>query len=261
MDVLENLKKNFPYDGILHHLVKNVQANDKDYKAHVALKKYLIDNDLVETDHEYFSAYTYYMYDLVDGNKVWYAPGTDVVHRMDRAPDGEILPAEIHADGKFYWRRDGTLDNSLRVKEGLELPAFIDTKDGTKMWYNWGRLHRNCKIRYNGVIYTLPAVITAEGNMEWHRYGRPHRADLDANGVALPAVIMTDGTKKWFHSGNECSMEKLTNFLRNHSCLSVKTDNFDNADMPPEFYEYPLLYIRAKNGHTMHEDIREKYVL
>lgn len=261
--VLLRLESDFPYDGDIAVYVGELRVDHKNYDAHYKLRYHLLQNNLVNCDDEYFKIFHYYMYDLVGENKVWYMPGTSIVHRTDKGPDGEVLPAQIHKDGKFYWRIHGALDGKLRVKEGLELPAFVDTKDGTKKWFRCGLCSRCCKIRYNGVVYTLPAVITAEGDMKWYHHGRQHRADLDVNGIALPAVVNADGTKKWFHIGVEYTVEKMTAFLREEYDWKDLTDVEDHTitDMPPEFYEYPMIYIRAKNGHTWEEYIQHMYVL
>jgi hypothetical protein len=53
--------------------------------------------------------------------------------------------------------------------------------DGTKMWYQDGKLHRT-----DG-----PAVEYTDGGKFWYQNGKPHRTDG-------PAVEEPDGTKMWY---------------------------------------------------------------
>jgi hypothetical protein len=105
---------------------------------------------------------------LADGTLRWAVDGTP--SRLDG-------PAVIRPDGTEEWRVDGELH-----REGG--PALV-SPDGLEMsFYRRGLLHND-----NG-----PAVILANGRVEYWRDGRLH---CDDN----PAVIREDGTEEWWLDG------------------------------------------------------------
>ena len=85
------------------------------------------------------------------------------------------------------------------MKHGLEI-----TSNGTKHWYENGRLHRE-----DG-----PAAEYPSGRKDWYLYGVPHRVDG-------PAFELADGTVSYWLRGLEWkeadfNVEVLTQFLNGH---------------------------------------------
>lgn len=71
-------------------------------------------------------------------------------------------------------------------QDGVEIKV---ERDGTKLWYLHGVLHRD-----DG-----PAVERPDGEKWWFQYGKEHRDDG-------PAIERADGTKQWFRDG-KCHRE------------------------------------------------------
>ncbi|QGR53586.1 hypothetical protein [Moumouvirus maliensis] len=112
-------------------------------------------------------------------------------------------------DNSYYIIKEGT---KIWYKNGLihrdELPAMI-CENGTQKWYQYGKYcrendlpciisHHGTKIWYlNGRIGRVgdsPAIIEPDGTKKWYKNGLLHRD----NG---PAIIEPNGTIKWFQNG------------------------------------------------------------
>ena len=76
------------------------------------------------------------------------------------------------------------LKNGKRHRDN-DLPA-IEYKDGSREWYQDGKLHR-----IGG-----PAYEDIDGTKYWYYYNMPHRLDG-------PAIENKDGTKYWYKYGIE----------------------------------------------------------
>ena len=98
-----------------------------------------------------------------------------------------------HDKNKRYYNSDNKLH-----RDGGE-PAVI-MANGDLEWYNNGKRHRSDKDPLTGLI--LPAIIRANGDLEWWDNGDLHRIDKDPiTGYTLPAVIIIsngNGCKNWW---------------------------------------------------------------
>ena len=118
--------------------------------------------------------------------KVWYKHG--VLHR-------ENLPSIEYADGRKEWFFEGKKYHEIQEETEMitisgdkinsvnDMPAVV-YKNGTKMWYEDGKIHRD---------NDLPAIIYSNGDQEWWRKGQRHR-DFG------PAVIYGDN-HYWYMNG------------------------------------------------------------
>ena len=101
----------------------------------------------------------------------------------------ETYEVQVDNDGTKEWYQDGKLHR-------LDGPA-IEWYDGTKEWYQNDELHR-----LDG-----PAIEWADGTKTWYQNGKPHRSDG-------PAIEHADGRKHWWIEGREYTEEefnKITN--------------------------------------------------
>ena len=82
----------------------------------------------------------------------------------------------------------------------------IHLKDGTKVWYDQGRIHRKEIYRRDDkhrlIRDSLPAVEYPNGTKAWLSAGKLHREN------ELPAIEDADGSKQWWiedkrHRGND----------------------------------------------------------
>jgi len=119
-----------------------------------------------------------------------------------------VIPTSSAENIEFY-----KLDNfsELILKEENNIQEIV-TFDGTKLWYKYGKRHRDndlpAIIYDNGLQFWFkngklhrdndsPSLIHPNGTQEWYKNGKLHR-DND-----LPAVIETDGSKLWYKHGEQ----------------------------------------------------------
>jgi len=106
-----------------------------------------------------------YIVEVTENKTVWYKEGTTILHREDG-------PAVEYADGSKYWYNEG----KLHREDG----PSIEYADGSKYWYNEGKLHRE-----DG-----PAVEWADGST--------------INGWTIEGA---DGSKYWYLENQNYSEE------------------------------------------------------
>ena len=91
----------------------------------------------------------------------------------------------ITDDGEQWWVEPSKRLFARTLHRDNDLPALIGA-DGSMEWYQHGKLHRE-----NG-----PAFIGPEGDQAWFYNGEPHRNDG-------PAKIWADGTEEWWSYGKQ----------------------------------------------------------
>ena len=98
-------------------------------------------------------------------------------------------------DGTTRWFIQGAYGRS----DGL--PA-IEAADGSLHWYvenpKRGGFGQRGSVEHRD---DGPAIIRANGDKLWYRFGKLHRDD------DLPAIELADGVKKWFTNGNFVRLE------------------------------------------------------
>jgi len=125
-----------------------------------------------------------YTVEVTKDSTSWYKEGTTIRHRLDG-------PAIEYANGTKYWYNEG----KLHREDG---PA-CEYADGDKEWYKEDKRHRE-----DG-----PAIEYANGDKEWYNEGKLHREDG-------PAVEYANGDKYWYKEG-KCYTEKDFNEKMNPS--------------------------------------------
>ena len=88
-------------------------------------------------------------------------------------------------NGRLFWQNQ----NVQRHRDG-DKPALIGA-DGSLEWYQYDKLHRD---------EDLPAVIGKDGQLEWYQNGKLHR-------FSGPAVIYPDGTHHWWVNDENITRE------------------------------------------------------
>ena len=83
---------------------------------------------------------------------------------------------------------------------GIDEPAVI-YKDGTKVWYEDNKRHRD-----NG-----PAFIGADGKKEWWQNDKLHREDG-------PAVTHPDGMQEWYLNGKKYPVVEWNKTTKHYTC-------------------------------------------
>jgi hypothetical protein len=183
-------------------LAAKVLANLKDYESHQKLRNYLCANQFAnECITAYIDEYHEFMYEMINGKKVWKKFGTFDYHCEKKGPDGLTLPAVIENDGTKKWFRNGLNHRDDKDENGHTLPAVIYSNKN-KIWYSNGKIHRTDKDEND---HTLPAIIDDTfGTRKWFQNGLLHREDKDENGHILPAEITNEGrTLRWYKDGKQ----------------------------------------------------------
>ena len=99
--------------------------------------------------------------------------------------EGETCPLLFHLELSPQEESVLPIHVILGLLSIIDPPDEIE-EDGTQVWYEndfWGSKHRD---------YDLPAVVYADGGMEWWQHGEPHR-DHDR-----PALISSTGVRQWW---------------------------------------------------------------
>jgi len=110
----------------------------------------------------------------------------------------------VSEEGTIYWYKERT--EILHRENG---PA-IKYADGSKSWYQNGKLHR-----LDG-----PAKESVNGDKFWYQNGELHRLDG-------PAVEWPDGNKEWFIEGQNYSEEAFNQMV----------EKFNNDKILKSFYD------------------------
>jgi hypothetical protein len=105
------------------------------------------------------------------------------------------------------------LDNSGRLHRDGDMPAYIDTVDGTREWYQHGLMHRDGD---------MPAYVGYDGTQlvfrVWYQRGNVHRENA-------PAVINEDGAVEFWSNGKRYkNIDKWAEQvgMRKHEMLIMK---------------------------------------
>ncbi len=112
----------------------------------------------------------------------------DTIHLFNK------LPVEIKIEiDQYCWTEESLVEGSKMVSKvwryngaihrDYDLPAVIQS-NGTKMWYQHGKIHREGK----------PAVIWVNGTNCWYKHGLLHREE------GKPARTLKDSTE-WYENG------------------------------------------------------------
>lgn len=94
-----------------------------------------------------------------------------------------LLPIYTNSGDKIWRNKDGKLHR-------LDGPA-LESKDGSKAWYQDGLLHR-----IGG-----PAIEVFTGDKQWYKNGKRHRVDG-------PAIEWNNGVNEWWLNGKSFSSKE-----------------------------------------------------
>ena len=109
-----------------------------------------------------------------------------LAEKYDQVLEADQEPTlKVGSDGTKYWYQNGKLHR-------LDGPAIEYSYGGNKLWYQNGQLHR-----LDG-----PAIEYPDGTKEWYRNGKHHRLDG-------PAIEYSDGSKEWYIDGKQYSEKKF----------------------------------------------------
>jgi len=156
------------------------------YSYYKEVKEYHLRNGILHRDEADLPAVI-----QSNGTQEWWVNG-ERYRRDDR-------PSIVDNDGDQWWYTGRKLSRETRDKNGDLLPANVDA-DGRKEWWRDG-------IRYRD--QDLPNVIGSDGTQEWRVEDYLHRDTLDTAGETLPALIRADGSREWWRNGifeRECFM-------------------------------------------------------
>jgi hypothetical protein len=116
---------------------------------------------------------------------------------------GDVLIEHINGSYYHYTRN---LLNSLHDSPAVRLP------DGTRLWYNWGKLHRE-----GG-----PAVIWTNGSKWWYTHGKQDRLDG-------PAVEWANGDKEWYINNIKLTEEEFNKHIQQTTTCEGKSVIIDGV--------------------------------
>ena len=99
-----------------------------------------------------------------------------------------LCPIIFTSDSHVICRQPKSLTHGINeceyVLDHREDGPAIENANGSKFWYDYGKLHRRIG----------PAIIYANGTKKWYRDGKLHR-------IGGPAIVLPGGTEYWYYKG------------------------------------------------------------